>query len=102
MAPGSRVFIDGRYDTVFPFGIIYKFALFNFNLPGGDAVLADFSTCFVLIKPDAGSRQLMDARPDWKLIYDDASSMLYAKRDSAAARIAGVPVTGVAQPGRLP
>jgi hypothetical protein len=102
MVPGSRVFIDGRYDTVFPLDVIYRFALFNFNLPGGDAVLTDFPTEFVLIKPDSGSRALMDARGDWKLIYEDASSMLYAKQDSAAARIAGVPLTGVAQAGRLP
>ena len=51
MAPASKVFIDGRYDTVFPYEIIYKFALFNFNQPGGDAVLSEFPTDFVLIKP---------------------------------------------------
>jgi hypothetical protein len=102
MAPESKVFIDGRYDTVFPLEIIYKFALFNFNLPGADAVLSEFPNDFVLIKPDSGSRKLMDARTDWKLIYYDASSRLYAQGESAAAKIAGIPVTGVAQPGRIP
>jgi hypothetical protein len=102
MAPGSRVFIDGRYDTVFPLEIIYKFALFNFNLPRGDAILKEFPNDFVLIKPDSGSRELMNTRADWKLIYQDAASRLYARRNSAAARIAGSPVTGIAQPGRFP
>ncbi len=102
MPSESRLFIDGRYDTLFPLDIIYKFALFNFNQPGGETVLAEFPPDFVLIKPDSGSRELMDTRGDWKLIYQDASSMLYAKQDSAAAKIAGVPVTGVAQPGRFP
>jgi hypothetical protein len=102
MPSGSRLFIDGRYDTLFPLDIIYKFALFNFNLPGGDAVLSEFPDDFVLIKPDSRSRKLMDARTDWKLIYTDASSRLYARQDSAAARIPGVPVAGVAQPGRFP
>jgi hypothetical protein len=103
MAPASKVFIDGRYDTVFPYEIIYKFALFNFNLPGGDAILSEFPTDFVLIKPRSQSRRLMDARADWKLIYDDASSRLYARQDSAASKIPGVPViTGIAQPGRFP
>jgi hypothetical protein len=101
MAPGSKVFIDGRYDTVFPFAIIYKFALFNFNLPGGDAVLS-VPTDFVLIKPGSESRKLMDARTDWKLIYNDASSRLYARQDSAAAKIPAAPVAGIAQPGRFP
>jgi hypothetical protein len=102
MPSGSRLFIDGRYDTLFPLDIIYKFALFNFNLPGGDAVLSEFPNDFVLIKPDSRSRKLMDARTDWKLIYTDASSRLYARQDSAAAKIPGVPVAGVAQPGRFP
>jgi hypothetical protein len=102
MAPGSKVFIDGRYDTIFPLEIIYKFALFNFNQPGGDSVLADFPTDFVLIKPASGSRKLMDARADWKLIYDDASSRLYARQDSPAAKISEAPVAGIAQPGRFP
>jgi hypothetical protein len=102
MAPASRVFIDGRYDTVFPSETIYKFALFNFNQAGGDAVLSEFPTDFVLIKPGSESRKLMDARNDWKLIYDDASSTLYARQDSAAAKIPCAPVAGVAQPGRFP
>jgi hypothetical protein len=102
MAPESRVFIDGRYDTVFPLEIIYKFALFNFNQPGGDALLSEFPTDFVLIKPSSRSRQLMDARADWKLIYEDASSRLYARRSSVAANLQGVPVIGIAQPGRFP
>jgi len=102
MAPGSRVFIDGRYDTVFPFATIYKFALFNFNQAGGDAVLSEFPTDFVLIKPGSESRKLMDVRTDWKLIYDDASSRLYARQDSAAAKIPGIPVTGIARPGQFP
>lgn len=102
MAPGSRVFIDGRYDTVFPYETIYKFALFNFNQPGGDAVLSEFPTDFVLIKPASESRKQMDARTDWKLIYDDASSRLYARQDFAASKVPGAPVAGIAQPGRFP
>jgi hypothetical protein len=102
MPPESRVFIDGRYDTVFPLEIIYEFALFNFNQPGGDAVLSEFPTDFVLIKPNSRSRQVMDTRADWKLIYEDASSRLYARRGSSAANLQGAPVVGITQPGRFP
>jgi hypothetical protein len=102
MPSGSRLFIDGRYDTLFPLEIIYKFALFNFNSPGGDAVLSEFPPDFVLVTPDSESRKLMDARTDWKLIYDDASSRLYARQDSAAAKISEAPVAGIAQPGQFP
>jgi hypothetical protein len=102
MAPRSKVFIDGRYDTVFPYQIIYKFALFNFDLPGGDGVLSDFPTDFVLIKPYSRSRKLMDARADWKLIYADASSLLYARQDSAASNMSATSVAGVAPAARFP
>ncbi len=102
MAPSSKVFIDGRYDTVFPLDIIYKFALFNYDLKDGDTILREFPNDFVLIKPNSESRKLMDSRTDWKLIYADASSRLYAPQDSAAAKIAGVPVAGIAQSGRFP
>jgi hypothetical protein len=101
-APGSKVFIDGRYDTVFPLPIIYKFALFNFNQPGGDAILREFPNDFVLVKSDSPSAKLMDAQAEWKLIYQDAASRLYAPRDSVAAKMAGTPVIGDAQPGRIP
>src|SRR5208282_4731436 len=102
MAPGSKVFIDGRYDTVFPLEIVYKFALFNFNLDGGDAILKEFPNDYVLIKPDSRSRKLMDARADWKLIYEEAARRFLARGDSAAAQIGGAPGTGIPHPGGSP
>ncbi len=102
MPSASRLFIDGRYDTLFPLDIIYTFALFNFNMPGGDAVLSEYPPDFVLIMPDSESRKLMDARSDWKLIYSDASTLLYARQGSDAGKIPGVPIAGIAQPGRFP
>jgi len=100
--PESKVFIDGRYDTVYPLEIIYKFALFNFNLPGGDRILDEFPHDYVLIEPDSPSRKMMDSRADWKLIYQDNEARLYARADSAAAKIPGVPVTGDSRAAAFP
>lgn len=94
MAPDSKVFIDGRYDTVYPVHTIYEFSLFNLDLPGAGKVLDHYPHDFVLISPDSRSRKLMDAREDWKLIYRDNAALLYARTNSAAARIPGVPVRG--------
>jgi hypothetical protein len=92
--PQSRVFIDGRYDTLYPFELIRDYIRFNFDQPGGDFVLTKFPTQFVLISPRSLSRKLMDARPDWKLIYRDNVARLYARADSAAARLFAAPVRG--------
>ena len=102
MAPDSKVFIDGRYDTVYPYEIIRKFIWFNYALPGGDRILEEFPHDYVLIEPNFPSRKMMDSRADWKLIYQDSASRLYARTDSAAAKIPGVPVTGDSRAAAFP
>jgi hypothetical protein len=102
MAPRSRVFIDGRYDTVYPLRIIAAYMLFHFDLLDGGPIFEDFHHDFILIGADAKSRRLVDSNPHWKLIYEDAAARLYAPAASAAARLPGVPIKGVALPIRFP
>lgn len=94
LAPDFKVFIDGRYDTVYPLRTIYESSLFNYDLPGADKVLDAYPHDFVLISPYSRSRKLMEVRKDWVVIYSDNAALLYARRGSEAARTAGVPVTG--------
>jgi hypothetical protein len=45
---------------------------------------------------------LMADSPGWKLIYQDKVAQLYARADSEAARLPGVPVTAKALPSVFP
>ena len=94
MAPGSKVFIDGRYDTVYSFALIDRYLDFYFDRPGGAAVLSAYPHDFVLIPPRARAYGLMMRQADWKKIYGDADSALFARATAPAAKIPGVPVAG--------
>jgi hypothetical protein len=102
LAPDSKVFIDGRYDTVYPKNVIEAFLLFNFNQPGAEAAITKFPTDYVLIAPNVGARKLMDSRKDWTLVYSDDSARLYARANSSAAHLPGVPIAGTARPVSFP
>jgi hypothetical protein len=65
-------------------------------------VLDEFPNDFVLIKAASEARTLMDARKDWTLIYADNVAVLYARSESPAAHLPGVPVTGAAPPPMFP
>ena len=92
--PDDKVFVDGRSDSVYPLGIIRDFLLFRFDLAGGEKVLNAYPHDFVLILPQAQARRLMDRRSDWKLIYRDPDSLLYARKSALPASMAGAPMTG--------
>ena len=75
---------------------------FLFMRPRAGAVLDAYPHNFVLIPPTAAARELMEQRPDWKVIYSDPSALLYARTGSAAARLKGIPVQGQAGPNFFP
>ena len=94
-APGSRVFIDGRYEMIYPERIAEDFMTFYDARAGASRVLASYPHDYVLIVPDAPARKVLDASKGWKPIYSDSASALYARSSSAIAGTAKVPTTGV-------
>jgi hypothetical protein len=98
----SKVFIDGRYDTVYPFDLIGRYAVFYFDRQGGAKLLGEYSHDFVMLRRSSPAIALMDSQPDWKLIYRDDAACLYAPRNSAAARIANAPLAGANRPAAFP
>jgi hypothetical protein len=102
MAPGSKVFIDGRYDFAYPMRVITDYFDFKFDGPRAAVVLESYPHDYVLITPASPVRAMMERRHDWKLIYSDRDALLFARADSAAARISGVPVRGSAEPLYFP
>jgi hypothetical protein len=101
-APENKVFIDGRYDTVYPFKTIGDYLKFYFDQPGAGAVLDSYPHDFVLIAPDVPARHLMDQRRDWKLLYRDQDSLLYARANAPASNLPGLPMIGSAPSSGFP
>jgi hypothetical protein len=86
-SPESKVFIDGRFDLVYSPLIVRRYLDFYAALPDAASVLAAYPHDYVLIPPAAPAYKFMLPRSDWKLIYRDPDSALFARADSPAARI---------------
>ena len=101
-APGTKVFIDSRYDLGYPRAVVRDFMKFDKGLPEGAHTLAAYPNDFVLIKRDWPSDRLMTTQRDWRLIYSDDVALLYAPANSPAAHLEGVPFAGTARPLLFP
>ncbi len=91
--PTSRVFIDGRYDTVYPSKVVDQYLAFINGRPDASRVLSAYPHDYVLLPADSPALRVMARAPEWKLIYRDGNWMLFARSDSPAAKIPGVPIT---------
>lgn len=91
-APGSKVFIDGRFEMAYPLEVQRDYIDF---LRGGTAaarVLDAYPHDFVIERTDSPSCRFMLQQAEWRLIYRDPVSVLFARAGSPATLIAGVPV----------
>ncbi|HTW87390.1 MAG TPA: hypothetical protein VMD75_05245 [Candidatus Binataceae bacterium] len=95
LAPGSKVFIDGRYSLIYSDKVINDYIDFNFDRPRASQVLASYHHDFVLIPPTAGAFKLMMRTSGWVLIYRDPHAALFARADTPAARQFTVPENAV-------
>ncbi len=77
LAPETKVFIDGRYDTVYPLEIITQAMDFAEGSPKAEKVLDAYKHDFVMVPPDTGAWQSMSAAPTWKLLYRDQNVGLF-------------------------
>jgi hypothetical protein len=101
-APESKVFIDGRYDLGYPPAVVSDYLALDRGEAGAAHTLEAYPHDFVLVKTGSKAARLMNSAPGWRLIYDDPVAVLYARTDSAAAHIAGVPVTGTSYHAEFP
>ncbi len=92
--PQSSIFLDERRATVFPLALIRGFVNLYFDPPGAkksSAILPE------RLRADSALSQTYRMTMSvlgWKLIYTVPGSALFAKSNSAAAQLAGVPVLG--------
>ena len=79
LTPQSRVFIDGRYELVYPDSLIREYLGFLYGWTGGEKVLDRYPHDFVLVKPGTGAYRIVEADHSWKVIYRDDVAALFAR-----------------------
>jgi hypothetical protein len=95
IGPRSRLFIDGRCETVYPDNVINDYIQFYFNFAQAGRVLHGYPHDLILIPPEAPAYHLLENSPEWKLVYRDRTAVLFVRANSAAAKLPGVPIEGV-------
>jgi hypothetical protein len=100
-APPSRVFIDCRFEMIYPPSVARDFMDLALNRNAA-WVLAKYPHDFVLAPPGSPESRVMAKAAGWKLIYSDRDSLLFARANSPAAKISPAPVAGIAPPDRFP
>ncbi len=95
-APESRVFIDGRNDSVYTPEILNQYLNFYFARHDAGEVLRRYHNDFVLIAPKSKGDGVMTKAVGWKLLYQDDGAALFGRSDLAAARAGGAVVTASA------
>jgi hypothetical protein len=87
LEPQSKVFIDGRYDTLYPYSVIRQYIDFRFDLPGAQKTLDGWPHDFVLVAPGTPAYKMMVKQSVWKLVYLDSVSALFARDGTAGALV---------------
>lgn len=101
LAPGSKIFIDGRFDSVYTPRVIRRYLALFFGLPGGARVLSEYPHDFALAPPASAAFRTLSERSDWKLLYRDSTCALFARARSPAAA-PNFPVIGTAAKSYFP
>jgi hypothetical protein len=91
-ATDSQVFIDGRFEMVYPPAVQRDYLDFVRGGSRAPKVLAAYPTDYVLMPSDSPAAGFVAAQEKWRMIYRDPVAALFARADSHAANIAGVPV----------
>jgi len=100
--PDARVFIDTRYDLLYPNRVVMEYLAFYSGGPAAAQVLDEYPTDYVLIAPDTAAFAMMMHQHRWVLIYRDSDAALFARVGSPAARIAEVPIIAKRPPAFFP
>lgn len=86
LAPGSRVFCDGRYETVYP-PEVSRLALGPLATDADRcAILERFPTEILLVRADSSLAAWLAERQDLVEIYDDGVARVFLKRIDKFAR----------------
>jgi hypothetical protein len=101
LAPESRVFIDSRYDMVYPQAVLADYLDFFLVRPRAAAVLGAYPHDFVLLRVASPPYSFMMAQPGWQIVYRDKVAALFARANSPAALLHGMRIRHPPRPEKI-
>jgi len=94
MTPTSKVFIDGRYDTVYPSAVIDDYLSFISGGPRAHEMLRKHAHEFILVRSeDTAALAVLGSEAGWIRLYRDATCVLFVRSDAKASSMTPVDVT---------
>jgi hypothetical protein len=81
LEPEVKVSMDGRRETVYPDDIYKANLSFQYGIRDWDSVLENYETDIVLVEALSTSFNLMEMKSGWELIYEDATSAIFANKN---------------------
>lgn len=77
--PERRVFTDGRNDF-YGKALVDEFNVVNDVIPGWETVLEKYRVGWTILPVKHGLNALLALRVDWKKVYEDSVTVIYARR----------------------
>ena len=93
LAPGARVFIDGRFEAVYPPQVIDDYFAFMHGSEGWERLLEAYPTDVVVVQRWRNIHPRLFAHPDFANVYSDPASLVFVRRspdNPALERLASV------------
>jgi hypothetical protein len=85
MAPEARVFIDGRFEAVYPERVIRDYFAFMNGEPGWERLLDDYPTEVVVVQRWRNIHPRLFARDDLEYVYSDPAALVFVRRTGTNA-----------------
>ena len=93
LAPEARVFIDGRFEAVYPPQVIADYFAFMHGTEGWERLLEAYPTDVVVVQRWRNIHPRLFAHPDFENVYSDPASLVFVRRspeNPALERLASV------------
>jgi len=100
LAPGVKISMDGRRETVYPDSIYDEYLRLQYGLEGWRGVLEREESELVLFSKRWQGYQLVDLDPEWERLYEDRIGGVFARAGHPAiGRLRRTPVPDVSVDG---
>ncbi len=95
MGERSRVFIDGRFEAVYPPAVIDDYFRFTSGIAGWERMIEAYPTDVVVVQRWRNIHPRLFARADLEYVYSDPAALVFVRRNAATApllaRLAATP-----------